>query len=146
MAETTWPWWRWVLVGCGGLVAIAALGGGAFAWWVISSSRSTVAQFDALVARTTPGTALAALLEDPFVARCALVQVTGAFAGEAELPLQGEAAVRAVLAEFRTSAASRSGEGRLHLMWVHLPPFGRLMLDVDYAAGAISAVRSGSLD
>lgn len=134
-------WVKWAAVALGtGVLAV----GGAFAAF-ISGSHRTMEQFDRFVAAHGEGSPVKALLDDPFVAKCAGVTLTGDFVGSADW---ADAANQAgpVLQRFGADAASRDGSGTLEVLWVYLPPFGRLIFNADYQRGVLRNVRSHSLD
>ncbi|MCA2979999.1 MAG: hypothetical protein INH41_07265 [Myxococcaceae bacterium] len=129
-----------VTLGAAIIPGALVVGVGVMLW----SSRRTSSAVDALVARTTPGTSLEQLLDDPFVQRSAHVSVRGPFTEDAEYPDADDAARRRVLTRLRALAPTATGS--LSLMWYSLPPFGRLFLDVTFEAGLVTHAKSSSLD
>lgn len=137
-------WWT-LAVGCGALVGASVLGVVGLAGLMIWSSRGAIRDFDALASRTTTGTPLVTLLDDGFVQGCAMVVVSGPFEARTDFP-DDASAHRALLKRLREHPGAAAGKGQLELMWVHLPPFGRLFLRVDFEDGKITAAKTSSLD
>lgn len=134
-------WWKVALIGCGVLVGGGLLAVASAVGLMVWSSRAVLQDFDALARRTTPGMPLDALLDDPFVARCADVSVRGPFEASAER-LTDATGPDALLQRLRTAG----GKGTVELMWVHTPPFGRVFLAVDFEDGKVTGTKTSSLD
>jgi hypothetical protein len=133
-------WWRAGLVVVGGAAVLLVGAVGA----LFGSSHNTLADFDGFTRRHPTGSPLDALLGDEFVDETGLALVSGALSLDADA-MRGDRPGPALRALVATAPAPRQ-PWHLHLMWMHQPPFGRVMFDADVVDGRLEAVRVGSLD
>lgn len=135
-----------VLTGCLIVVGLGFAGVGAIFGLTMRHAKNTNRDFDAFTTKHGKGTPVADLFTDPFAQELAELDCTGAFQGRAEAMIDKQEAVTKLVARFVASPAVKTGKGSLSLMWIYLPPFGRLFFAVDYEDGVIRETKISSLD
>jgi hypothetical protein len=118
------------------LLGMVLLAGGAFLWFTAVRPRRVMHRFDAFYAHHPVGSAIADLVEDPFVE-----EITMASTGGKSVDLPDASAIKRLRADIESQTA-----GRLWLQWTYVPPFGRLWLDASFSGGHITAIKQGETD
>lgn len=135
------PNWRTVklfFAGIGGVFAILCLICVVlFIGIYIIRPRRILHRFDELCLRHPVGSPVAGLIDDPFIEDASM---GGHFS-----PLPTASAHQEALSKLRADIKARPS-GSVDLMWTHTPPYGRVILGVDFDAGRITALRQSELD
>lgn len=130
---------KMVMIFARSLLAVALLIGIVFFIGIyIVRPRQVMRRFDAFCARRPVGSSFNELLDDAFVDEITLSDARGFVSRYGSSRGEG---LRKLRAELKSQ-----GSGTVELMWTHTPPFGRLILNIEFKNNVVTALKVSELD